>query len=110
MLYKIINIFHQNSNSMKASRMKAYMKDNFEFLGINSPLRKEITKPILKEVKTLSRTEILLLVKGLWNKPQREFHYLAQEIMFRNMSKRWVKDDIEILEIVMLSIWIPENM
>ena len=43
MISELIQEFEQNANPEKASRMKSYMKNHFEFYGIPSPLRKQKT-------------------------------------------------------------------
>lgn len=98
MINKIVLLFEENSDSVIADGMKRYMKNQFEFFGVKSPTRKEISRQIFKEVKHLEREETISLVKDLWNEPQRELHYLAQEILFKNLKNKWDKEDVEFLE------------
>lgn len=44
----IIDTFIQHKNPNNAAPMKAYMKNKFEFLGIKTPLRRELEKPFFK--------------------------------------------------------------
>ena len=98
-MYKdIVQNFEQNADPELAGPMKAYLKDKFELYGIKSPLRKEISKPFMAQAKTLTKDEVFDLVEQLWNRPERELHYFAQEFLFR--AKRQIKDkmDIEFLQ------------
>lgn len=50
--YEILKkIFENNKNEDTAKSMSNYMKNKFEFYGIPSPLRKELTKDFIKKVK-----------------------------------------------------------
>ena len=103
MFNAIIEQFKQNQNPEYALKMKAYMKDNFEYFGIKSPLRKEITKPFFLKSRDLTKTELKILVKKLWQQPQRELHYFAQELAYYKLrttkkETRLTVDDIEFFE------------
>ncbi len=66
----------------KAAGMAAYMQQRFEYLGVQTPIRVEIIKPLLKSVKAvadeawLSSTALLL-----WKKPKREYQYVALDLI-----------------------------
>lgn len=98
MIDDILILFKSHTDSKNAIGMKAYMKDNFEFFGIKSPIRKEISKQVLKNVKSLSDNEVIDLIEKLWKLPQRELHYLALDILLRQKRNKWKKDDIQFLE------------
>ena len=40
------------SNSVNAAPMAAYMRNQFPFLGIKTPQRRELIKPLLAEART----------------------------------------------------------
>lgn len=94
----ILDIFTDSQNSELAKAMKAYLKNKFEFFGIKTPERRAICKPILIECKLLSKKETLILAKQLWKQPQRECHYLAQELLVQNLTKRMEKTDLVWIE------------
>lgn len=94
MLQIIQSIFEEKGNNQLVGPMKAYMKNKFEFYGIKSPDRKEISRSILKECKSLSKKETIELAKELWNQPQRELHYLALELLFQNLKKNVSEEDL----------------
>ncbi len=89
--------FQNNSNSDDAFHMKKYMKNKFEFYGIKSPLRKEISKPFLKKETLPDVNEISEIIKILWNEPQRELQYFAMELLFK-YSKLLKADDYFLFE------------
>lgn len=100
----IINVFIENRNEDNAKYMKAYMKDNFEYLGIKTPLRKELEKELLKE----KSKEALIdkdFVKMLWNYEYRELQYVALDYLVKQ-KKKLQKDDIHFIrDLIITKSW-----
>lgn len=92
----IIDTFKQHKNPDNSIPMKAYMKNQFEFLGIKTPLRRELAKPFFKEMdkKAPINKE---LVESLWNEEFREFQYLGVDYLIRE-KKKLQKDDINFIK------------
>jgi 3-methyladenine DNA glycosylase AlkD len=67
----------------RASAMAAYMKNYFLFLGISSPARrkavKHIPKPDLDKIHAIAR--------ALWKRKEREYHYVALDLLEANVKK-----------------------
>lgn len=82
----IISRFKENSNLDNAKYMKAYMKNNFEYLGIKTPLRKELEKELLKE-KSKEPLIDKNFVKELWNYEYRELQYVAIDYLIKQKKK-----------------------
>lgn len=74
---RLAALFEENKNVENAEPMKKYMKDHLPFLGIKSPLRKELEKQFFKETEILKKPFDQDFVKGLWDKDEREYHYTA---------------------------------
>ena len=80
---------HQDSEL--ATAMAKYMKNNFEFLGIKQPLRKELSKDFKKSVSGLEAKEIREITAELWKLAPREYQYIALEILYAS-RKKWDKE------------------
>lgn len=104
---QIITHYKQAGNKAMAKPMAAYMQNRFEFFGIKTPERRAISKHLLHELKTLSPKDTVDLAKSLWNEPQRELHYFAQELLLQNFKKNFSVSDIEWMQwfIVHQSWW-----
>lgn len=79
-----------------AESAAAYMRNQFEFLGIKTPLRRELCKDLVNISKNLSEKEVIALCKELWAQPEREFQYVACDILAKNakrLSPGYVKRD-----------------
>lgn len=82
--------FEKNRNDLEAEGMSRYMKNRFSFYGIKKPKRAEIQKRwyslIPKDFNHENKRELVL---ELWQKEQREFHYVALDFM-----AKWKERDI----------------
>ncbi|MFN8360259.1 MAG: DNA alkylation repair protein [Candidatus Kapaibacterium sp.] len=100
--------FEQASNLDAAGKMAQYMRNLFPFYGISKPKRAEIVKPILKQLVAISTTENYeAIARELWNKLQREFHYVSIEYL-EKVEKLWGRQSsLELFEnmIVTKSWW-----
>ncbi|CAG9316975.1 unnamed protein product [Blepharisma stoltei] len=70
-----------------AKPMASYMKNHFSFLGIKTPQRRQATKDLVTETKKLSVKDLLDLVNWLWEVDQREYQYIAVDILAKNYLK-----------------------
>ncbi|MGD2060235.1 MAG: DNA alkylation repair protein [Acidimicrobiia bacterium] len=64
----------------KAAGMKAYMKTEMPFYGVQKPARTEILRHIKREFAPRTHDEYVDLVTALWELPHREEKYLAQAV------------------------------
>jgi len=89
--------FEKNANVKNAVGQKAYMRNQFEFFGMTSPIRKEVQKPWLIKANLPNKTNLENIAQTLWLKPQREFQFFAQELTFKYVKQFEIKD-IALLE------------
>ncbi|MEZ5335275.1 MAG: DNA alkylation repair protein [Methanolobus sp.] len=98
MYEEIIDSFYANRNEEQAEQMSAYMKNRFPFLGIKRPQRTALQKKFLKQVKK-DRTIDWSFIFKLWELPEREFQYLAMDILIA-LSRELTDKDIENIEML----------
>ncbi|MDQ1000108.1 3-methyladenine DNA glycosylase AlkD [Neobacillus niacini] len=97
MIEKLTYLYEKHRNEENAGPMKKYMKDHFPFLGIKSPLRKELEKQFFKETGILKEGFNKDFVIGLWEKDEREYQYTAITYMGK-FIKKLPKDIFPFLE------------
>ncbi|MEG6523621.1 DNA alkylation repair protein [Desulfotomaculum sp. 1211_IL3151] len=76
MYNELINSFLENSDQEQAVKMAAYMKNNFPFLGIPKPKRASLGNGLMKKAKKQKGIDWNFVLM-LWERPEREFQYLA---------------------------------
>ena len=92
-MINIIEEFRQYKNEENAEKQAAYLRHQFEFIGLKTPERRLLAKDFLKEKKA-DRQIDWELVFEFWNLPEREFQYLALDYL--HQMKKWVIfDDME---------------
>ncbi|OAZ05113.1 DNA alkylation repair protein [Flavobacterium succinicans] len=91
------------ANTAQSMAMEAYMKNNFQFFGIPMPQRRVILKSVSAAHSDSIKTNTRTLAFQLYEKPQREFHYCALELLIQNCSKKLVLDDIHWIEKLLLT-------
>lgn len=78
--------------------MAAYLKDHFAFLGIATPARRAATKPIPKP----DPGDVPAIVRTLWAMPEREYHYVALDLLDATASKLEPEATLALIEVLAL--------
>jgi len=90
------------ANEEKAAGMKAYMRNQFEFLGIQTTERRTVSKANIKKTTITDEAELDTIVTELWQLPEREFQYCAIELLTGN-KKLWSTKTIDLIEFCIIS-------
>lgn len=93
----IKSIFARHANEEIADGMKAYMKERFEFYGIQAVKRRELQRPFLIKTNLPDKWEAFDLVQKMWEQPQRELQYFGIDLIFK-YQRELEKEDIGFLE------------
>jgi 3-methyladenine DNA glycosylase AlkD len=96
-LRPLVKLFEMHANPERAIKMRAYMKDQFDYLGLPSPLRKDLAKQFYSEYGYPTAEQLESVVIACWRFPQREYKYFALELMVR-MRKKVGHDAIHLYE------------
>ena len=92
-MINIIEEFRQHKNEENAEKQAAYLRHQFEFIGLKTPERRLLVKDFLKEKKADKQIDWKLVFE-FWNLPEREFQYLALDYL--HQMKKWlIFDDME---------------
>ncbi|MBD8067885.1 DNA alkylation repair protein [Bacillus sp. PS06] len=86
-LHSLTFLFEANRNEENAIAMQKYMKDHFPFLGIKTPLRREIMKVFYSDTEILHQDFLPEFIELLWKKQEREFQYAALDYMNKSLKK-----------------------
>ncbi len=93
----------QHADSHRALEMKAYMRNQFEFLGIQTPTRRSIFKALPKLPQDAKL--ILQIAHELWKKPEREFKYVACDLLAKNAKVLSLEDLSAIKKLLQKDAW-----
>ncbi len=97
--------WQSQGDNAKAQAMQAYMKHHFEFLGIATPQRRVLSRPVIDISKTLEVQRLFELLELLWRLPRREYHYLAIDLLAANQRRLSLAELPAILALMQINSW-----
>ncbi|MDR0489050.1 MAG: DNA alkylation repair protein [Propionibacteriaceae bacterium] len=108
--YEILERFSAAADPVKAQPMKAYMRDQFEFLGIPKPQRALLSREFLNQAGRSARIRGSEgidwdFVDLCWEKPQREFQYLAISYLMKFKQVIVPSDLPKIQQLIVTKSW-----
>ncbi|MBU0561452.1 MAG: DNA alkylation repair protein [Bacteroidetes bacterium] len=95
-------LFRANADPENAFNMKKYMKDNYEFYGIKTPERNELTKDLLRKENIPGVEDAKSIIIKLWKLPERELQYFAMRLA-EKVVKKFDAPSIEFLEYLVVN-------
>lgn len=101
---KLISEFEKNADPAIALGMKSYMRNQFEYLGIKTPKRKEISKDFLKLLKKENGVN-WDFIESCWSSKYREFKYLALDYLDSVSNLLTTLDIPKLKKLVLTESW-----
>lgn len=104
MMQEIIEIFRAQHNQEVAEKQAAYLRHQFEFIGLKTPVRRQLQKVFLAN---LCKNKVIdwSFVWKMWQLPEREFQYLAADYLIK-MKKYLINADLfEIKKLAVAKSW-----
>ncbi|WP_339938749.1 DNA alkylation repair protein, partial [Undibacterium luofuense] len=92
-----------HANPQKAQAMADYQRGQFAFIGLAAPERRALVKSL--GWKKLPRTELLTLVQACWELPQREFQYVAVDLLAAHHKLLQTEDIALLLTLAQQRSW-----
>lgn len=89
--------FRDHRNPEFAEKMKAYLKNHFEFFGIKQSPRRALFKEFMKAEGLPAWEDTKELIQELYIEPEREYDYCAIELMMK-FKKQWKEEDLDFME------------
>ncbi len=89
----------------QAAAMSAYMRGLFPFLGVPSPMRKQVVRRYNKAAKSLDRSELRSELDALWDQNEREYQYAAIDLYIARKSEMQKEDEDLITHMIKTKQW-----
>ena len=87
----------------RAADMRAYMRDQFPFLGIQTPIRRAALRPLLRG--DFDQKRLLTAADQLWRLPEREYRYAAIDLLARHVGRLDLSAVAPLLALAQLDPW-----
>jgi 3-methyladenine DNA glycosylase AlkD len=91
-------LFNTKMNTERGLAMSKYMKGLFPFYGIDATNRRLLQAQWYPFLKELTQNDKKHLIKELWVKDEREFHYAAIDLLNKTTLSKINSDDDLLLE------------
>jgi len=89
--------FRKYANAENAAGAKAYMRDQFDYFGLSTPVRRDVQKTFHAQNELPPFEALESLVKKCWKKDERELQYFVMELC-EKYKKQFTKEDIPLFE------------
>jgi 3-methyladenine DNA glycosylase AlkD len=88
-----------------APAMAAYMKHRFQFLGVKTPARRAASKTFIAAHEAAPGDELITTAHSLWRQPEREFHYVATDLLSRWQRSLGAEHLADVHELITTNSW-----
>jgi 3-methyladenine DNA glycosylase AlkD len=81
---RVVGAFEAARDDAAALAMRAYMRDQFAFLGIASPARVALCRDVMEGLPRPTAADLDAIARSCWDRPQREYQYFALWLLRRH--------------------------
>jgi 3-methyladenine DNA glycosylase AlkD len=92
-------------NAERAAGMRAYMRNQFEYLGVSMPDHRAAVAPLIKSFSPADQEELRMAAEGLWQMREREYQYVAVGLLGRCQAILTLDDLPWLLNLVQQKPW-----
>jgi 3-methyladenine DNA glycosylase AlkD len=85
--------------------MRAYLRNQFVFLGIKTPERRAAIATLIQSQKNAKAADLLRIARALWALPEREYQYVAVDLLGRHVRRLTADDIPALLALVRKKSW-----
>jgi 3-methyladenine DNA glycosylase AlkD len=100
---QIQNTLAALADPVRAGDMRAYLRNQFFFLGIPTPARRAALKPLLKV--DFDQKRLLTAADQLWRLPEREYRYAAIDLLARHVGRLEMSAVAPLLALAQREAW-----
>lgn len=89
----------------RAAGARAYMRGQFEYLGIGTPERRAAVMPMIRAFGPTDAAELRMVALGLWKMREREYQYVAADLLARHHAVLGLGDLPWLLDLAQEKSW-----
>ena len=100
----LFSLFEKNADPSTAQGMSAYMRNQFSYLGLKTPKRKELSKDFLKSLKK-EKSVNWDFINTCWSNQYREFKYVAINYLDYISDLLSPADIVDLKKLILAESW-----
>lgn len=93
------------ADAQQAAGMRAYMRNQFRYLGIPTPERRAVVLRLVKDWNPQSAAEVRAAAEGLWRLQEREYAYAALDLLSKGSALLELADIEWLLNLALKNPW-----
>ena len=82
-LARLVPVYRAAADPVKAVGTRAYMRDQFPYLGIPTARRRELSREVLAGQPAPNQDDLRAIALACWELPEREYQYFASDLLVR---------------------------
>jgi 3-methyladenine DNA glycosylase AlkD len=87
LLAAVIPVYRAAADADRAAAQRAYMRDQFPYLGLPMPEQRRLARTVLKGTARPTEADCVALALRCWELPEREFRYFAIDYLIANVKR-----------------------
>ncbi|TSJ41693.1 DNA alkylation repair protein [Fluviicola chungangensis] len=92
-ILQLTALFEPFRNAKRAQTASAYMKNHFPFIGMKTEIRRSAQKSWIDSLKTIDDRKLRWsIIRALWEKEERDYHYVAVDLL-NSWPKRFYSEE-----------------
>ncbi|MDR1894124.1 MAG: DNA alkylation repair protein [Spirochaetales bacterium] len=100
----LFKAFAEKANPELGRQMSAYMRGQFPFLGLPTPVRRQLSREFLKSASSGGSPD-WDFIRRCWEKPPREFQYLGVDYLSSLKDTLTPRDIPRLKELILAKSW-----
>lgn len=102
---ELVQLYSKHKDVEFATWSRNYLRNQFEFLGIRTPLRHKLTKQFFKDNGLPEKEELESVVFMLWDLPEREYQKAALDILDKAKKQLTPQDMPWLTSLIVKKSW-----
>ncbi|MEU5688946.1 DNA alkylation repair protein [Streptomyces venezuelae] len=86
-LERLVTTYSEAADPERSVQMRAYMKDIAPFLGLTSPVRRDLSRTVLAGTPRPDEKDCTAIALRCWELPEREYAYFAVDYLRRHVKR-----------------------
>ncbi len=95
----------READAARADAMRAYMRQQFVFLGIPTPRRRVASKALINRLKGCNAAQLIAIAVQLWAQDEREYQYVAIDLLAQHYRQLGGNDIAQLLALAQDKSW-----
>lgn len=104
-IQQLVEIYSKHADKEFANWSKNYLRNQFDFLGIRTPIRQKLTKDFLKENGLPQYEQLKDVILMLWELPEREYQKAALDILEKTKKHLTAEDMPWLTDLLVTKSW-----